>query len=181
VPSLWHAAEVVLSPWPRRRRSGPPPWLGCRRAHACARTHTRNHAGACLERSRPSLWLPFAPDLVSTPSRHGTQLCRRWKSFLPGNASANSIPFLHTRTGARARQPGRRQESPVLDRDSLFARRCPSPRSALSLSTITAPDCSLSPLAFCSRTPAPAGVEPYSPRPNGARACSRARTPSQAS
>jgi hypothetical protein len=47
--------------------------------------------------------------------------------------------------------------------------------------TLSAPGCSLSPLAFCSRTPAPVGVEPCSPCPNGARACSRARAPSQAS
>jgi hypothetical protein len=33
-----------LSPWSCRRRSGPPPWPGCRRAHARARTHTCNHA-----------------------------------------------------------------------------------------------------------------------------------------
>jgi hypothetical protein len=55
------------------------------------------------------------------------------------------------------------------------------PRSALSLSTIATPGCSLSPSAFCSHTPALEGVEPCSPCPNGARACSRARTPSQAS
>jgi hypothetical protein len=48
-------------------------------------------------------------------------------------------------------------------------------------STLSAPGCSLSPPAFCSHTPAPAGVEPCSPCANGARACSRAHTPSQAS
>jgi hypothetical protein len=46
------------------------------RAHALARTYPRIHACACLERSRTSLWLPFAPDLVGTPSCHGTRLCR---------------------------------------------------------------------------------------------------------
>jgi hypothetical protein len=39
----------------------------------------------------------------------------------------------------------------------------------------------LSPPALCSRIPKPEGVEPCSPCPNGARACSRARTPSQSS
>jgi hypothetical protein len=47
--------------------------------------------------------------------------------------------------------------------------------------TLSATGCSLAPLALCSRTPAPAAVEPCSSCPNGARACSRARTPSQAS
>jgi hypothetical protein len=47
--------------------------------------------------------------------------------------------------------------------------------------TLSAPGCSLSPPALGSRTPAPKGVEPCSPYPNGARACSLARTPSQAS
>jgi hypothetical protein len=77
------------------------------RAHARARAQPRNHACACLERSRPSPWLPFAPDLVGTSSRHGTRLCRRGKSFLPGSASANSIPFLRTCSSARTRQPDR--------------------------------------------------------------------------
>jgi hypothetical protein len=262
-----------LLPWPRRRRSGPPPWPGCRRAHARARTHTRNHAGACLERSRPSLWPPFAPDLVGTPSRHRTRLCCRGKSFLPRSASASSIPFLRTRSGARARQPGRRlphlernQSIQIATTSSLYftsllrtsfrlgagtsgqvsarvrphartqantpachrgARRCgpatdmpacssedmdaafgrpmlttahaSSPHSSEAKSrpstccgvsaslieprrpTLSASDCSLSPPALCSRTPAPEGVEPYSPCPNGAHACSRARTPSQVS
>jgi hypothetical protein len=47
--------------------------------------------------------------------------------------------------------------------------------------TFSAPGRSLSPSAFCSRTTTPEGVEPCSPCPSGARACSRARTPLQAS
>jgi hypothetical protein len=79
----------------------PPYWLTAvawmsARARTC-RTHTRNHARTCLERSRPSLLLPFAPDLAGTPSRYGTRLCRRGKSFLPGSASADSTPFSRTR------------------------------------------------------------------------------------
>jgi hypothetical protein len=45
-PSLWHAAEVALSPWSRRCRSGPPPWPGRRYAHAFALAlcnHARTH------------------------------------------------------------------------------------------------------------------------------------------
>jgi hypothetical protein len=111
----------MLSPWPRRRRTGPPPWPGCRRVHARARTHTHNHARTCLERSRPSLWLPFAPDVAGTPSRHRTRLCRRGKSFLPGSVSVNSIPLSRTRSGARARQPGRRLAHLERNRSTQFA------------------------------------------------------------
>jgi hypothetical protein len=39
--------------------------------------------------------------------------------------------------------------------------------------TLSAPGCSLSPPAFCSRTPAPAGVEPCSSCPSGARMFTR--------
>jgi hypothetical protein len=48
-------------------------------------------------------------------------------------------------------------------------------------STFAASGRSLSPPTFCSRTPAPAGVEPCSSCPSGACACSHARTSSQAS
>jgi hypothetical protein len=91
------------------------------RAHARARAQPRNHACACLERSRLSLWLPFAPDLVGTPSRHGTRLCCRGKSFLPGSASANSIPFLRTRAPTRPSPSTPRVKPKHPDRDHLVA------------------------------------------------------------
>jgi hypothetical protein len=91
-----------------------------------------------------------------------------------------SVPRPRVNSNPRLRPSHHRQESPVLDRDLLFARRRPR-RVVRSLSTFASSGRSLSPPTFCSRTPAPAGVEPCSSCPNGARACSRARTPSQAS
>jgi hypothetical protein len=38
----------------------------------------------------------------------GRDFAAEGKSFLPGSASTNWIPFLRTRSGARVRQPGRR-------------------------------------------------------------------------
>jgi hypothetical protein len=101
-----------------------------------------------------------------------TSMCHRGAHLSVPQPRVNSNP--HRRPSHHC------QESHDLDRDLLFAKRRPR-RVVRSLSTFAASGRSLSPPTFCSRTPAPAGVEPCSPCPNGARACSRARTPSQAS
>jgi hypothetical protein len=122
---------------------------------------------------------PHVRTQANTPVCHRGARRRGQATFLPARSSedmeaAFGRPMLTT---AHASSP---HSSEAKMRPSM----CRGIRASLiepRRPTLSAPGCSLSPPAFCSRTPAPAGVEPCSSCPSGACACSHAHTPSQAS
>jgi hypothetical protein len=122
---------------------------------------------------------PHVRTQANTPVCHRGARRRGQATFLPARSgedmdAAFGRPMLTT---AHASSP---HSSEAKMRPSM----CRGVRASLikpHRPTLSAPGCSLSPLALCSRTPAPAGDEPCSSCPSGACACSRARTSSQAS
>jgi hypothetical protein len=139
--SLWHAAEVALSPWSRRRRSGPLSWPGRQYAHAFALAlcnHTRTHVpvpsratmralawrgqgqayGSLLRLTlsalRPATGRGFAAE--GNPSSPEARAPTRSRSCAPtlAHARANPVVTFHTSSeikSSRSRQP-RRSTSP---------------------------------------------------------------------
>jgi hypothetical protein len=92
-----HAAAVLA------HRRGLDVGMHTRSPFPCATTHARtcpgNHACACLERSRSSLWFPFVLDLAGTPFRHGTPPYRHGRakaSPFYGQTSCELKPALPT-------------------------------------------------------------------------------------
>jgi hypothetical protein len=170
------------------------------RANPTVALHTSNETKASRSRS-PRLSTSLPRTSFHLDARASGQVSARVRPHVRTQANTPACHRGARRRGQATDMPARSSE----DMDAAFGRpmlttaHASSPHSSEAKTrpstcqgvraslieprrpTLSAPGCSLSPPAFCSRTPAPAGVEPCSSCPNGARSCSRARTPSQAS